>query len=53
MTPFHTTLSQFCHCIQVINTNLYWLQIHLLATSSFMDKDFQEHLFQQNTLGKD
>ena len=37
--------STLAHFIQVIKINPYWLQLHLLATGSFTDRNFQEQLF--------
>ena len=40
--PYSTLLPQstLVHCIEVININPYWLQLHLLETVSFTDSLF-------------
>ena len=40
------------HCNQVIKINSNWLQLHLLATGSFTDSHFQEHLFLTEHINK-
>ena len=40
------------HCNQVININSYWLQLYLLATGSFTESHFQDHLFLTEHINK-
>ena len=40
------------HCNEVINNNSYWLQLHLIATGSFTDNHFHEHLFLTEHINK-